>query len=67
VLLAVLAVGLAWWNSQRLTGWLRVLPFLTVPAVVYLPAAGAIYVVTSTAWTAVENAVWRRPATQGNR
>jgi YidC/Oxa1 family membrane protein insertase len=67
VLLAALALGMACWNARRLTGWLRVLPFLSVPAVVYLPAAGAIYVVTSTAWTVLENAVWRRPATVSNR
>jgi len=65
--LAGLAAALAWWNSRRLRGWLRVLPFLTLPAVLYLPAAGAVYVVTSTAWGALENAVWRRPATVGDR
>jgi YidC/Oxa1 family membrane protein insertase len=65
--LAVLAMALAWWNSRRVRGWLRVLPFLSLPAVWYLPAAGAIYLVTSTACGALENAVWRRPATMGDR
>ncbi|HEU4346956.1 MAG TPA: membrane protein insertase YidC [Actinoplanes sp.] len=60
--LAGLAAGLAWWNSRRLTGWLRALPFLTVPAVLFLPPAGGIYLVTSTAWTVLENTVWRRPS-----
>jgi YidC/Oxa1 family membrane protein insertase len=36
------------------------LPFLTVAAVAYLPLAGGIYLVTSTAWTALEHAIWRR-------
>jgi hypothetical protein len=35
--------------------------------VLYLPAAGAVYLVTSIAWGALENAVWRRPATLGDR
>jgi YidC/Oxa1 family membrane protein insertase len=65
--LAGLALGVAWWNSRRLTGWLRLLSFLTVPAVLYLPAAGGIYLVTSTAWAAVENAIWRRPTTISDR
>jgi YidC/Oxa1 family membrane protein insertase len=57
--LAGLAAGVAWWHSRRLTGWLRVLPFLTLPAVLYVPAAGGVYLVTSSAWTALENAIWR--------
>jgi len=65
--LAGLATALAWWNSRRVHGWLRVLPFLTLPAVLYLPTAGAVYLVTATAWGALENAVWRRPATVGDR
>jgi YidC/Oxa1 family membrane protein insertase len=40
---------------------LQYLPYLTVFMVAYLPLAGALYLVTSTAWTALEHAVWRRP------
>jgi YidC/Oxa1 family membrane protein insertase len=36
------------------------LPFLTVAMVAWLPLAGALYLVTSTAWTALEQEVWRR-------
>ena len=39
------------------------LPYATILMVAYLPLAGALYLVTSTAWTALEQAVWRRPAT----
>lgn len=65
VLLA-LAVALAWWSSRRLTA-LRFLPYLTVAVVAWMPLAGAIYLVTSTAWTALEHAFWRRPVSTGNR
>ena len=37
------------------------LPYLTILIVAYLPLAGAIYLVTSTAWSALEQALWRRP------
>jgi YidC/Oxa1 family membrane protein insertase len=43
------------------------LPFITVLTVAYLPLAGALYLVTSTAWTALETVLWRRPAPVGNR
>jgi YidC/Oxa1 family membrane protein insertase len=70
VLLALAAL-LAWWSARRirrtatgeLAGLARImplLPYLTVAAVAYLPLAGGLYLVTSTAWTAVEHAVWRR-------
>jgi YidC/Oxa1 family membrane protein insertase len=65
VLLA-LAVALAWWSSRRLSA-LRFLPYLTVAVVAWLPLAGALYLVTSTAWTALEHTVWRRPVSTGNR
>ena len=81
VLLAA-AVLLARWSSRRMAmaagaagaaagglgaGVLRFLPYLTVAVVAWLPLAGALYLVTSTAWTALEHAVWRRPVTTGNR
>ncbi|WP_030436370.1 YidC/Oxa1 family membrane protein insertase [Actinoplanes subtropicus] len=74
VLLA-LSAGLAWWSSRRMisavttgsVGLLKYLPYLSVLAVAWMPLAGGIYLVTSTAWTAVEQAVYRRPVTSGNR
>jgi YidC/Oxa1 family membrane protein insertase len=46
---------------------LPLLPYLTVFVIAYLPLAGALYLVTSTAWTALEHAVWRRPGIATNR
>jgi YidC/Oxa1 family membrane protein insertase len=69
VLLALTA-GLAWWTARRLRegpALLRFLPFLTLFAVAWMPLAGALYLVTSTAWTALEHAVWRRRVTTGKR
>jgi YidC/Oxa1 family membrane protein insertase len=74
VLLA-LSVALAWWSSRRMTqamttgsmGFLKYMPYLSVLAVAWLPLAGGIYLVTSTAWTALEQVVYRRPVTSGNR
>ena len=77
VLLA-LAVLLGWWSSRRMrraatgepSGIARILPLLpyvTVLVVAYLPLAGALYLVTSTAWTALEHAVWRRPVAAGGQ
>ena len=75
VLLAI-AAALAWWSSRRiarpassmpvqpgpdLVSLLRLLPWLAVAAVAWLPLAGALYLVTSTAWTAAEQA-WCRSA-----
>lgn len=63
--LLVLAGGLAWWSARQMPAdsprWLRFLPYLSLPAVLYLPVAGGIYLVTSAAWTALERAVLRRP------
>jgi YidC/Oxa1 family membrane protein insertase len=69
VLLALTA-GLAWWTARRLRdgpALLRFLPFLTLFAVAWMPLAGALYLVTSTAWTALEQAFWRRRVTTGKR
>jgi YidC/Oxa1 family membrane protein insertase len=38
------------------------LPYLTVVMVAWLPLAGGLYLVTSAAWTCLEQALWRRPA-----
>lgn len=75
-LLAV-ALLLAWWSARRarrtMTGpgplprILAALPFLTVAMVAWLPLAGGLYLVTSTAWTALEQAIWRRPAVPTDR
>jgi len=65
VLLAVATV-VAWRTSRRATSFLRVLPYLTVLTVAWLPLAGALYLVTSTTWTAFEQAFWRRPVLTGN-
>jgi YidC/Oxa1 family membrane protein insertase len=75
VLLVALSAGLAWWMSRRMRRtavepvprWLSYLPYLAVPAVAILPAASGLYLVTSSAWTALEHAIWRRPVTARNR
>ncbi|MFI6077051.1 YidC/Oxa1 family membrane protein insertase [Actinoplanes sp. NPDC051343] len=64
--LVVIAAVVAWVSSRRLTSFLRFLPFLTVLTVAWLPLAGALYLVTSTTWTAFEQAFWRRPVLTGN-
>jgi YidC/Oxa1 family membrane protein insertase len=43
------------------------LPYLTVVMVCWLPLAGGLYLVTSAAWTALEQAVWRRPSAAADR
>jgi YidC/Oxa1 family membrane protein insertase len=43
------------------------LPFLTVAMVAWLPLAGGLYLVTSAAWTALEQAIWRRPPAVADR
>jgi YidC/Oxa1 family membrane protein insertase len=66
VLLAVLA-ALAWWSSRRMRGGpiplLRFLPYATVAFAATVPFAAGLYLLTTTAWTAVENAVLRRGPT----
>ncbi|MFF5073620.1 hypothetical protein ACFY2R_21095 [Micromonospora olivasterospora] len=39
------------------------LPYLTVVAALVVPLAAVLYLVTTTAWTALEQAVLRRPGT----
>ena len=46
---------------------MQALPFLTVVMVAWLPLAGGLYLVTSAAWTALEQAIWRRPAPGSSR
>jgi YidC/Oxa1 family membrane protein insertase len=58
--LLIIAGVVAWFSSRRLTSFLRFLPFLTVLTVAWLPLAGALYLVTSTTFTAFEQAFWRR-------
>jgi YidC/Oxa1 family membrane protein insertase len=76
--LFAIALALAWLSSRRIRtasgkgtgrdgGALAVvmpwLPFVAVPAVAWLPLAGALYLVTSMAWTALEHSVaFARPA-----
>jgi YidC/Oxa1 family membrane protein insertase len=65
VLLVVAAV-VAWWSARRTPELpeplrlLRYLPFLTLAGVAWLPLAGALYLVTSTAVGAFEQA-WGPP------
>ena len=66
--LLVLSAALAWWSSRRIESRLLAwLPWLSVAAVAWLPLAGALYLVTSTAWSAAETLVWRRKQTFLNR
>jgi YidC/Oxa1 family membrane protein insertase len=61
-LLLAIAGALAWWSARRCTGVLRFLPYLSVLGVAWLPLAGGLYLVTSTAWTQLEYlAFHRRP------
>ena len=64
-LLIALAALIAWWSSRRFTGWMRYLPYLSVLGVAWLPLAGALYLVTSTAWTQLEYLVFRRGGNNG--
>jgi YidC/Oxa1 family membrane protein insertase len=42
------------------TGLARALPYLTVIFTAFVPLAAGLYLLTSTAWTAAERAIWRR-------
>jgi YidC/Oxa1 family membrane protein insertase len=68
IALVLLAVFFARRSRRALgpqsTGLARVLPFmsfLTVPTALVLPLAATLYLVTTTAWTALEHLVLRRP------
>jgi YidC/Oxa1 family membrane protein insertase len=75
--LAVFAIlaAVAWWTSRTMhryqapipgapTRLMRVLPFGTVLVAAYVPLAAALYLVTTTVWTAAERAtLWRDPVT----
>jgi YidC/Oxa1 family membrane protein insertase len=41
-------------------GLARALPYLTVIVAAFAPLAAGLYLLTSTAWTAAERAIWRR-------
>jgi YidC/Oxa1 family membrane protein insertase len=70
--LLVVAGTVAWRTTRRTAdlpsqlALMRYLPYLTVLTVAWLPLAGALYLVTSTTWTAIEQAFWRRPVLTGN-
>jgi YidC/Oxa1 family membrane protein insertase len=68
--LLVIAALLARLAAKRMPAespvYLRWMPWLTVVTIGWLPLAGALYLVTSTAWTALEQALWRRPVLTGN-
>jgi YidC/Oxa1 family membrane protein insertase len=53
-----LAPGGAASSPQALTAVTKVLPYLTVVIAVFAPLAGAIYLVTSTGWSAAERLVF---------
>jgi len=64
----VAAAGASGEAAASLAGRLvTFLPYVTVLMVAWLPLAGALYMVTSTAWTALEQALWRRPVAAINR
>jgi YidC/Oxa1 family membrane protein insertase len=73
-ILAVLA-AVAWWTSRTmyrhqprpagvLGSVMKAAPFSTLLVAAYVPLAAALYVVTTTVWTAAERAtLWREPIT----
>jgi YidC/Oxa1 family membrane protein insertase len=69
--LIVVAALIARWSAHRMPpetpGLFKVLPYLTVAVVAWMPLAGALYLVTSSSWTALEHAVLRKPVPTGNR
>jgi YidC/Oxa1 family membrane protein insertase len=65
-ILLIVAGVVAWFAARRLSSFLRFLPYLTVLTVAWLPLAGALYLVTTTTFSAFEQAFWRRPVLTGN-
>ena len=77
VFLAVFALlaALAWWTSRHMSRYqppppgalgkiMKLMPFTTVAVAAYVPLAAGLYLLTTTAWTAVERAtLWRDPIT----
>ncbi|GAA2613222.1 protein translocase component YidC [Paractinoplanes durhamensis] len=65
--LLAIAVLIARWSARRMPAeapkFLKAMPYFTVAVVAWMPLAGALYLVTSTSWTALEHAVLRRPKT----
>jgi len=50
------------------TAWLsRALPYLTVGVAAFAPLAAGLYLLTSTAWSAAERAIWRRRTRAGDQ
>ena len=62
VCLFALMAGVATWSAMRLTGpkFLRVLPYASVVFAMFVPLAAGLYLLTTTAWTAVERALLTR-------
>jgi YidC/Oxa1 family membrane protein insertase len=67
-LLALIA-AVAWWSSRHLPATtpattmgrlLRLMPYGTVVMAAFVPAAAAVYLLTTTAWTAAERSLLRR-------
>jgi YidC/Oxa1 family membrane protein insertase len=56
----VALAALAWLMGRR-TGTRSLLPYGTLLTAAVVPLAAVLYLVTTTAWTAVENVVLRRP------
>jgi YidC/Oxa1 family membrane protein insertase len=65
VALAALLALLGWWTGRRLgpdaPRLARLLPYASAAFVFVLPLAGGLYLLTSTAWTALETAVLKPP------
>jgi hypothetical protein len=55
---AATSVGDSGPNPQTLTAVTKVLPYLTVVIAAFAPLAGAIYLITSTGWSAAERHVF---------
>ncbi|MFI0448756.1 YidC/Oxa1 family membrane protein insertase [Actinomadura sp. 6N118] len=64
--LFVLLAAIAWWSSRRVTAEgpmanvAKLLPFGTVVMAAFVPLAAGVYLLTTTAWTAVERATLHR-------